>query len=151
MEPASDNPPFEENEPDDAVANAEAAVAALADSFLEWIVQDIAAAHDALERAKASPRDNSDDLKKIFGVMHDLKGQGGSFGYDLLTSIAGSLCEYVRDVSGSLDEPYLKVISAHFAAIDFVIDKNIRGDGDDVGKQLLAKLDELKANTPSPA
>ena len=40
------------------VKDAEAAVAALADSFLEWITADIEKAKQALESAKDKPGDN---------------------------------------------------------------------------------------------
>jgi len=42
----------------DAVRDAEAAVAALADSFLEWITEDIDRAKKALAEAQDKPGDN---------------------------------------------------------------------------------------------
>ncbi len=135
----------------DPISEAEAAVAALADSFVEWISEDIGRAREALERAKAMPGDNREDLKAIFEVVHNVKGQGGSFGYNLLTKIGGSLCDYIREATTSADEKQLRVVAAHFAAMDFVLEKKIQGDGGDIGKQLLGKIDQLIANIPSPA
>ena len=63
----------------DPVKDAEAAVAALADSFLEWITVDIDTAKQALETAQRKPEDNQVELREIFGVVHNVKGQGGSF------------------------------------------------------------------------
>lgn len=80
----------------DAVRDAEAAVAALADSFLEWIGEDIARAKQALAAANDKPGDNQAEIRAIFEVVHNVKGQGGSFGYDLLTTVGGSLCNYLR-------------------------------------------------------
>lgn len=140
----------EDAEMDDAVRDAEAIVAALAADFLGWIRDDIDGARAALEAAKTRPGANQDDIGAIFDVMHNLKGQGGSFGYDLLTVIGGSLCDYIRHATSGADERQLKVIAAHFAAIDFVIAKDIRGPGGEVGDQLRAKLDELIANVPAP-
>ncbi len=150
METASPFGGEPENEGNDVVSNAEAAVAALADSFLEWIAEDISNARNALENAKSRPDDNNEDLQTIFGVMHNLKGQGSSFGFNMLTHIAESLCVYIRDAAGPADEQQLKVVAAHFAAIDFVIERDIRGDGGEIGKPLMAKLDALKANVPKP-
>ena len=134
----------------DAVKDAEAAVAALADSFLEWITEDIDKAKKSLETAKDKPGDNQAELRGIFEVVHNVKGQGGSFGYHLLTKIGGSLCNYLRAEKASASEKQLKVISAHFAAMDFVLDKDIKGDGGDAGNQLTAKLSQLIANIPAP-
>lgn len=133
----------------DAVRDAEAAVAALADSFLEWITEDIERARDALKAAQAKPNDNSDEIAAIFEVMHNVKGQGSSFGYNLLTKIGGSLCDYIRELAGTADEKQAKVMAAHFAAIDFVLEKSIQGEGGDIGVQLESKLNQLIANVPA--
>jgi chemotaxis protein histidine kinase CheA len=135
----------------DAVRDAEAAVAALADSFLEWITEDIDNAKKALADAQDKPGDNQPLIRAIFEVVHNVKGQGGSFGYDLLTKIGGSLCNYLRVESASADEKQLKVIAAHFAAMDFVLEKNIQGSGDAIGDQLLGKVSQLVANIPAPS
>lgn len=135
----------------DAVRDAEAAVAALADSFLEWITEDIDRAKKALAEAQDKPGDNQPLIRAIFEVVHNVKGQGGSFGYDLLTKIGGSLCDYLRVESASADEKQLKVIAAHFAAIDFVLEKNIQGSGGAIGDQLIGKVSQLVANIPAPS
>ena len=134
----------------DPVADAEAAVAALADSFLEWITADLDKAKQALETAKEKPDANQAELREIFGVVHNVKGQGGSFGYDLLTKIGGSMCDYLRSETATASEKQLKVIAAHFAVIDFVLEKNIQGSGGDVGTQLIGKIQQLVTNIPAP-
>ena len=151
MDTAGNSPAPDYDDVPDAVRDAEAAVAALAESFIEWISEDIAKAKAALDDAKAKPGDNMAELKAIFEVVHNVKGQGGSFGYNLLTKIGGSLCDYIRDASAPADEQQLKVIAAHFAAIDFVLEKNIQGDGGDIGSQLTGKIASLVANVPPPA
>ena len=135
----------------DPVSDAEAAVAALAESFIEWITEDIGRARAALGRAQQSAGDNREDLRAIFEVMHNVKGQGSSFGYNLMTKLGGSLCNYIREAKSSADEKQLRVVAAHFAAMDFVLEKKIQGDGGDIGKQLIGKLDQLIANIPAPA
>lgn len=135
----------------DALREAEAAVAALADSFLEWINEDIGRAKEAFARAQEKPGDNQPEIRAIFEVVHNVKGQGGSFGYDLLTKIGGSLCDYLREESASADEKQLKVIAAHFTAIDFVLEKNIQGSGGEIGDQLMGKVSQLVAGIPAPA
>lgn len=143
LSPADDDVP-------DAVREAEAAVAALADNFLEWINEDIDRAKEALAGAQDKPGDNQPELREIFGVVHNVKGQGGSFGYDLLTEIGGSLCNYLRAEAASADEKQLRVIAGHFAAMDFVLEKNIRGSGDAIGDRLIGKIAKLVANIPAP-
>lgn len=135
---------------DDAVRDAEAAVAALAADFLIWIREDVERARAALEAAEAAPGHNREQIAAIFDVMHNLKGQGSSFGYDLLTRIGGSLCDYIRNAPDGADARQVKIIAAHFAALDFVIDKNLKGPGGEAGDRLMAKLNELIASVPAP-
>ena len=124
----------------DPIKDAEAAVAALADSFLKWITADIDKANQALAAAQGKPGDNQPEPREIFGVVHNVKGQGGSFGYDLLTKIGGSMYDYLRSETASASDKQLKAVAAHFAAMDFVLEKNIQGSGDDVGTQLIGKI-----------
>ena len=145
------SPASGEDDMPDAVREAEAAVAALADSFLEWIAEDIGRARQALATAQDKPGDNQPEMRVIFDVVHNVKGQGGSFGYDLLTTIGGSLCNYLRVDTASASEKQLKVVSAHFTAMDFVLEKNLQGKGGEIGDQLTGKVAQLVANIPGPA
>ena len=115
------------------------AVAALAENFTEWMRADLDAALASLAKAKESQPDNASHLGDIYSVCHNIKGQGGSFGYDLITHVGKSLCDYIHD-GGSASERKLKVIEAHLTAIKFIIDRDIKGDGGEVGAQLQAKL-----------
>ncbi len=123
----------------DAVRRAEAAVAALAENYAVWVREDLAAARKALQKARETAPDNADALKEIFGVCHNIKGQGGSFGYELMTMIGGSVCEITRE-AGNASEYMLKVVEAHIAALEFVVEKGIKGDGGEAGRGLLDKL-----------
>mgnify|MGYP005999816021 CR=1 FL=1 len=122
-----------------------------ADSFLEWIGEDIARAKQALAAANDKPGDNQAEIRAIFEVVHNVKGQGGSFGYDLLTTVGGSLCNYLRVETASASDKQLKVIAAHFAAVDFVLEHNLKGEGGEIGAQLTGKIAQLVTNIPAPA
>ena len=126
----------------EAVRKAQAAVAALAGNFTEWMRADLDAVLDSLAKAKDSQPDNASHLRDIYSVCHNIKGQGGSFGYDLITHVGKSLCDYIHD-TGSASERKLKVVEAHLTAIKFIVNRDIQGDGGDVGKQLQAKLRSL--------
>ena len=75
---------------DDMIAQAEAAVAALRDSYREQLVADVAALQEVWSRldAGAAP---AQVLKDVHAIAHNVKGQGGSFGYDLVTAIGASI------------------------------------------------------------
>ncbi len=137
------SPAFDDDEyVPDAIRKAEEAVAALAHNFTEWMRADLDSALAALASAKDAQPDNTTHVREIFGVCHNMKGQGGSFGYELITQVGDSLCHYLHD-AGSASPRMLKVIEAHLTAIKFILDRDIQGDGGPVGKQLLAKLRSL--------
>jgi chemotaxis protein histidine kinase CheA len=79
---------------------------------------------------------------EIFRVGHELKGQGGTFGYPLISKIGASLCRYVESVADHhrID---LEIVRAHALALRAVASNRITGDGGPVEKQLLGELDRL--------
>ena len=52
-------------------------------------VRDDEAAVAALAQGHDKPGDNQPQIRANFEVVHNVKGQGGSFGYDLLMKIGG--------------------------------------------------------------
>ncbi len=132
----------DDDELPEAVRAAEAAVAELAENFTEWMREDLDKALASLAAARESQPDNGAQLRDIFEVCHNIKGQGGSFGYDLITDVGKSLCDYIHDAESASDRT-LKVVEAHLTAIRFILDRDIQGDGGPVGKQLRAKLQGL--------
>ena len=95
----------------EAVRKAQEAVAALAENFTEWMRADLDAALASLAKAKDSQPDNASHLADIYSVCHNIKGQGGSFGYDLITHVGKSVCDYIHE-TGPASERKLKVVEA---------------------------------------
>lgn len=125
---------------------AEAAVAALAESFTTWVRNDLDRLKAEFERANAAPGANRENIAEIFSICHNIKGQAGSFGYTLLTRIGASLCEHVRD-AGDASQASLKVIQGHLMAMEFIVDREIDGEGGEVGQKLFKKLQYLAQQT----
>jgi chemotaxis protein histidine kinase CheA len=70
---------------------AEQVLANLADSYLNWVQQDLKNISAAFDEMKSGKGDQKKVLDTIFRISHDMKGQGGSFGYNLVTSV-GTNC-----------------------------------------------------------
>jgi hypothetical protein len=128
---------------DAMVAQAEAAVAALRDSYREQLMVDVAALLDVwagLEKGVPA----SEVMKQIHSIAHNVKGQGGSFGYDLVTSIGASLCDYIRSGERkSADE--INIVHAHIKILKMVGENDIAGTGGETGERIVAKLAALTA------
>ena len=126
------------------LARAEQAVAALGGDFIEQTKAALEAHRAQLESTEALP--GAEMLRDIFAFAHDLRGQGGSFGYPLLSSIGESLCHFLeaRDFSLSADDD--TVIRAHLEAAAAILSNRTAGDGDAISKALLGSLAELVGN-----
>ena len=124
------------------VEEAKAAVASLSAQFTTVVAEDVGAIEEAYARAQAAGSERPEHARVIFEVAHNIKGQGASFGYQLLTDVAGLLCLRTRDVDPVSDEA-LSAIGFHVRALRVIVDGNIRGSGGEKGAALIAKLTAL--------
>ncbi len=122
-----------------ALAKAEEVIANLADDYLDWVREDFERLEAAFEKFKAGDGSDADNIEALFQIAHDMKGQGGSFGYDLMTAIGDHLCRLLEtlDKSGPREQMMIRV---HIDAMRVVITKQLKGDGGDEGRQLLMGL-----------
>ena len=125
-----------------ALARAEAAVANLAQDYASWALADVAKARAALAAAIDDPAGRGQHIEALFRVGHDLKGQGTSFGFPLVTKIGQSLCALTRDRDRQYESRHLDLAKAHLDALDLILAKSIKGEGGKVGAELVAKLEQ---------
>jgi len=127
------------------LARAEAAVANLAQDYATWALADVAKARAALAAAIEDPAGRAQYVEALFRVGHDLKGQGTSFGFPLVTKIGHSLCLLTRDRARHYESKHLDLAKSHLDAIDLILTKGIKGEGGKVGTELVAKLESRVA------
>jgi hypothetical protein len=126
----------------DLIDRAEAALLAMTDDYLCWVAQDIDLLQGEATRAEAGDAvEHAAALQAIHGIAHDIKGQGGTFGFILVTWIAASLCRYLesRAEDGRADPA---ILGAHIDALRVVVRNGIRGDGGAIGTELVRELAE---------
>lgn len=126
----------------EAIALAEAAIEQVGESFQEWASADLTAMEAALESLKSDPAQNDVQIREIYRRALDLKGQGGSFGYMLITEI-GQLLKIFTEGLQTVGPRDVEIILAHIGAMKTVLDQGIRGDGGDVGRAIVAGLTKL--------
>jgi chemotaxis protein histidine kinase CheA len=106
--------------------------------FCLRLPQEILAIENALTALEISP-DNKAFLSVLFRHVHDLKGQAGTFDFNLITVIGNDLCRF-------LEQPYamtprrLKVARYHVEAMKLVADRGLTGDGDEQGRRMIDTL-----------
>jgi len=97
-----------------------------------------------LKTAREQPAAQTGSVREIYGIAHNLKGQGSSFGYPLITRIAQSLCQLTRHERAFADAD-LGIVQAHLDAIRLILTKEIKGDGGEIGHKLATRLEILAA------
>lgn len=112
----------------EALARAEAALDRLSRDYPRWLRADIAAA-----RACLTPPADRD---RLYTIIHDIKGQAGSFGYPLVSRIGQDLCRMLTE-----DAPPPERITPLLEAMEIIIDHGLTDDGGEMGRELLARLD----------
>lgn len=111
-----------------ALARAEAAVAALSRDYIAWAKTDLALCRQHLDAAGSEPAERQGHITALFAVAHNIKGQGSSFGYPLMTRLGQSLCRLTkRPRSFSQDE--LTLMENHLKLMNDVLQQEARGDG----------------------
>ena len=123
----------------DALAKAEEALASASQDYPQWALQTVAqmtALHKQCQQPDAATIELFDRLRRM---AHDLKGQGGTFGYPLVTSIAQSLHRFVSP-GEKATVTRLEIIKSHIDALRVVLKEQIKSEGGDSGKMLLAGL-----------
>ncbi len=140
---SSDDAPAEGGGMAAVLARAQAAVADLAKDYSGWALADVARARKALAAAEADAAARGAHIEELFRVAHDLKGQGSSFGYPLVTKLGDSLCRLTRDRKRSYETRHLDLAKSHLDAVQLVLTKEIKGEGGQVGSELVAKLRRL--------
>jgi hypothetical protein len=107
-----------------------------------WAKKDIDGLKAALTQALASPDSHSEAFAEIYSRALDLKGQGGGFGYDLVTAIGDLLTKFMED-RDAMSERDFAIVTAHVEALTAVFREDIKGDGGQVGIQIVDGLRQL--------
>ena len=118
-------------------------LADLTDSYLAQVKQDIQTMYELLRSAEtAAPQKKFTLIREdLFVKMHDLKGQGATFGYPLLTDIGSVACDFLRNKKGfsGLD---INLLRQYVDDVNHIIQENLTGDGGAWGKDLKKRLEE---------
>lgn len=123
---------------EEAIKRAEAALDQLSGQFGEWLQSEV----ELLQEARNCLKSGELDAGKVDGFhtrAHDLKGQGTTYRFPLVTALAGSLCKLIE----YLPEPNalpLQLVDAHVDAIRAVVRGNIQDPNDPLGVALLKEL-----------
>lgn len=129
------------------LARAQAAVADLAKNYASSTLVDLDRCAAFLKTAREDGGARAAAIKDLYGIAHNIKGQGSSFGYPLVTRIGHSLCTLVRQ-ERTFSDGDLGIVQAHLDALRLILAKDIKGDGGDVGAKLAGRLENMVVKAP---
>lgn len=122
-----------------AIAKAEAALKSLASNFSQWLQDELTKLEAARQQVKADGV-TPETMENLYLRAHDLKGLGTTYGFQLITRIAASLCRLIDDKDKRTGAP-MGLIDAHIDAIKAAVRDDIKGDDHPVGRALVEELE----------
>lgn len=127
-----------------AIAKADAGLSALTDAYIAWAKDDAEWAVQEAQRLQAASHHTPDELRALFRKMHDIKGQGGTFEFHLVTSVGAIACNILRDKE-TVEAEALKVVELCAHTVFTVLKRGITGNGGDNGTTILTRLNTMAA------
>lgn len=122
----------------DTIRRAEEAVSKLASQYREWVRGDLAKLRDTLAAAKAGGAAREAAYDQVRHFAHDLRGQGATFGYPLVTRIAQSVSHTLKIRAADADND--AELASHVDAIAAVIEQDVSDAGSDPAARIIETL-----------
>ncbi len=123
------------------------------DDYADWVMGSVQRLHQLLKRLAAGEPARP-ILKEMNAIAHELRGQGTTFGYPLVTLFCQSLFEFTGadlPLDMALGEDEQTLLKAHVDGVQAVLGGKVKGDGGPVGKELrhmlTASVARYKAQT----
>ena len=129
----------------DMLEKAEAVIASMQGNYLEWVQDDLKKIQEYYDLALADEAGRPAHLEQVFRVAHDIKGQGGSFDYPLMTALGNHLCRFLEKLGPVAAAGDLDVIKLHIDAMRMVIGSRMRGDGGRAGANIIQGIEMVLA------
>ncbi len=126
--------------PEKAFAEAESIVKRMAAEYVDKLADDI----EQMKKLAAAYRSDPSDanLDKLFRLVHNMRGQGATFGFPLITEIGRTFCRYVRERPADVEvKPAL--VDQHLKALQVVYSQSIKGSGDEISQAVVHALSEV--------
>ncbi|MDP6565763.1 MAG: hypothetical protein QF578_13135 [Alphaproteobacteria bacterium] len=123
----------------EALQAAESEFEKMSEDYPDWVQGLIKQLYEGHRRCVDTPELRHEHFATINEIAHDMKGQGGTFGYPLISHFGESLYESTKSREDYTDNQ-VELMKAHVDGMKAVISGRVSGDGGDIGKELIASL-----------
>ena len=116
----------------------------LAKEYVVWVQKDLQNLENTYSQALNSIGNIREEIIRhsLFRIAHDMKGQGATFGYDLITDIGNHLCRYIERQEVFSDSQ-MNAIEVHIQALRQIIEHKLIANGGQEGQTLKTKVENL--------
>ncbi len=115
----------------------------MAEDYPDWVQNHITELYTHCRRSVDTPEERSKYFKRINEIAHDMRGQGGTFGYPLMSHFGDSLYDASLFKMGvPISDNHVEIAKAHVDAMNAVIKARINGDGGAIGRELRLTLEK---------
>ena len=121
---------------------ADQGLAEMSKDYIDYAREDAKRLGAACDRFE-SPGEAKEAIETAYWIAHQMKGQGGTFGYPLITAVGASLCN-ILDGRESLDAVQIEAVRLHIEAMLLVVSRPLRGD-DPEGAAMMEGLLKVEA------
>jgi hypothetical protein len=134
-------------EMEDAMERANAALAKVSTDFPDICRGWIDTLNQALSGSEAEL--SADTRRALLSIANDVRGQGGTFGFPLITLVADSLVKFVdlRENSAAVEA---SVVRVHIQALEGLVRDNVVGEGGNTGMELRTIIGALAKKRRKP-
>ncbi len=107
--------------------------------FGDWIGDDMKRLEAALREISEGGAAQQAAIERFSEIAHEVRGFGGTFGYDLITAIADQVFRMLERFD-AIGPEQVAAIGVHLGAMKVVVAEQITGDGGARGREVLAGL-----------
>jgi CheY-like chemotaxis protein len=111
--------------------------------YSDWVRGTVKQLVEAYDKAMADDRARALMIAQINRISHDLRGQGTTFGYPLITVFGNSLFDCTTKIE-KVPDKLLEFVKAHLDGITAVIRDRIKGSGGPIGTELVESLEHAR-------
>lgn len=117
----------------------------LAGAYVEQTEEGLQNALALTQKAELSSGPEKERLmkKEVFRLVHDIKGQGATFGYPLMTDIGNKLCRYIESRNEFTPEAFERV-RRHLCLLRRILENKVTDETSEEAGKILDEMKEIE-------
>jgi chemotaxis protein histidine kinase CheA len=126
----------------EALQKAQVAIDEMAQDYPDWAMVHVDQLAERHKKLVFSVPSRPEHYKEIHRVAHDMKGQGGTFGYPLVSTIAESLYRTTGEAA-KFSDAEAEIVKAHIDSIRVVLQHREKDPEGQTGKRVQRALEAV--------